>query len=671
MHNFSNKKLGNRYTLLEKVGDGGMALVYKAKCELLNRNVAVKVLRPEFMADEDFLKKFKSESQAVASLSHPNIVNVYDVGNEEGISYIVMEYVEGINLKDYIKKHGSVDYKEALTIIKQIAKALEHAHKNGVIHRDIKPHNILITDEGIVKVADFGIARATTSSTMTNTKTVMGSVHYVSPEQAKGSFVDNKTDIYSLGIVMYELLTGEVPFTGDSPISVAIKHIQEEIKRPSEINQSIPEGVSDIVIKATEKDPLNRYQTLTEMIKDINTIESSPNSRIGLAEDYDEGTRVIPIEEIEKAMNNRTMKINPNDYKNAVKEEEIPEDDDDDFDEYEIQRKEKLKQKTKSKGIKKFKALKTLSMIVVAILVFTGVGFAMWMKTDTKEVTIPTEIVGLKEADAKKALEALNLVVVIQKSKNDAETGTVYDSNPKSGMKVKEKSTITLFVSEKEETPKMPNLEGLTLDEAKEELESVGLEIGNTTKKYSDSVDKGKIISQSVKPDEEFTEGDKIDVVVSKGPEPKEEVKYTSVPSLVGNSLTDAKAALKAAGLKVGSIKYGSDEAYPDGAVIEQETGAGSSVKEGSYVNILVNKLETDNKPDDGDKDKNEDGNGNNNNTGNSNNNNNGNSNGNNNNTGNGNSGNNSGGNTGNSSKPGSDNSGTTNGNASNNNTTH
>lgn len=596
MNNISGMKLGNRYTLIEKVGDGGMALVYKAKDELLNRNVAVKVLRPEYMADEDFVRKFKSESQAVASLSHPNIVNIFDVGNEEGLSYIVMEYIEGIDLKDYIKKHGKLDYKETLKIVKQIAKALEHAHKNGVVHRDIKPHNILIKDEGIVKVADFGIARAATSATMTNTKSVMGSVHYVSPEQAKGSFTDNRTDIYSLGIVMYELLTGMVPFDGESPIAIAIKHIQEEIKNPSEINPSIPKGVCDILLKATGKDPLNRYQSLTEMITDINLVEKNPSARIGVANDLGDSTRVIPIEEIEKAMQDRTMKVNLSENQKS-KEEEYDDFDDfddeyDDYDEdeYESERKQKIKQKSKQKSGKSKKLLISLIVIVAVFIVGAGGIYAL-MSSSPKDVAIP-KVIGLTEDKAKQTLQSLNLVVGESvKQKSDKPSGEVIGVSPSEGMNVKEKSTVTLTVSDGEETSRVPSLKDLSLEEAKSELELVGLELGDTDKDYSSVVDKNKIISQSEDEGTEVPKGTKINIVISRG----EKEVLSKVPSLVGKTADEAAASVKAAGLNLGSVVYGSDPKYPNGVVIDQTIKSGKSIKAGSSIDITINKIEQNN----------------------------------------------------------------------------
>ncbi len=288
------KVLGNRYEIIEKIGGGGMALVYKAKCRLLNRFVAVKVLRAEFTEDEEFVKKFKRESQAAASLSHPNIVGIYDVGMEDNVYYIVMEYIKGQTLKDLIKKKGALGVDFATNIAIQISSALEHAHKNHIVHRDIKSHNIMIREDNSVKVTDFGIARAISSSTITNTGNVIGSVHYFSPEQARGGYTDEKSDIYSLGIVMYEMMTGRLPFEGETPIAVALKHIQEEALKPTSINTRIPKSMEDIIQKCIEKDVNNRYSSMSEIIADLRQSLVMPNGDFVKKNKFtDENTRVI------------------------------------------------------------------------------------------------------------------------------------------------------------------------------------------------------------------------------------------------------------------------------------------------------------------------------------------------------------------------------------------
>ncbi|WP_317852356.1 protein kinase domain-containing protein [Paraclostridium sp. AKS81] len=312
--------LGNRYEIIKKIGDGGMAFVYEARDKLLNRTVAIKVLRPEFVDDEEFLTKFKREAEAVASLSHPNIVNVYDVGEDGKVHYIVMELIEGQNLKDIIKNEGTLDEYTALDIAKQIAKALGAAHRKGIIHRDIKPHNILISNEGrLVKVADFGIAKAVSSSTITSTGSVIGSVHYFSPEQAKGKFVSNTTDLYSLGIVLYEMIIGRVPFTGESPISIALQHINEEIEFTQEEKVSIPQSVRNIIKKLTSKSSADRYQGADELIEDIEYIEK--NIDLDFIKEYDN----YATQKIDEAELNKALKLAETKPQNIYEEDDVEE----------------------------------------------------------------------------------------------------------------------------------------------------------------------------------------------------------------------------------------------------------------------------------------------------------------------------------------------------------
>jgi serine/threonine-protein kinase len=279
--------LGNRYELLEKIGGGGMATVYKAKCHFLNRFVAVKILRPEFTNDEEFIKRFKIEAQAAASLSHPNIVSIYDVGYEGSTDYIVMEYVDGITLKEFLNRRGTLNWREAVDIGIQICSALEHAHRNHIVHRDIKPHNILLTKDGVVKVTDFGIARAVSSATITMAGSTIGSVHYFSPEQARGGYIDEKSDIYSLGITLYELVTGKLPFDGDTPVAVALKHIQEEPASPISINPDIPIGVNNIIMKAIMKDQNKRYQSAADMLQDLYKVIKDPYGNFVVTENLE------------------------------------------------------------------------------------------------------------------------------------------------------------------------------------------------------------------------------------------------------------------------------------------------------------------------------------------------------------------------------------------------
>jgi serine/threonine protein kinase len=550
MNNLSGKVLGNRYILAEKIGDGGMALVYKAKCQLLNRYVAIKILRPEFTTDEEFVKKFKRESLAAASLSHPNIVGIYDVGEEDGIYYIVMEYVNGQTLKEFIKQNGKIDYKETLKIVYQIALALEHAHKNGVVHRDVKPHNILITEDKIVKVTDFGIARASSSTTMTNTGRVMGSVHYLSPEQAKGGFSDHRTDIYSLGVVMYEMLTGRPPFDAESPISVALKHIQDTYIEPSSIDKSIPTAVNDIVVKAMEKNMVKRYQNARELINDITLAQNNPYQHLLHDEKDNESTRVIPVEEIDKALEKDKS------AKNKVK-------------------------KKKSKvpvlvGI-------VLTLAVISLMVFGYNKFFV-----VKDVVVP-KVIGLSEDEGRKVLEDNKLIMEVadRQSSNEPE-GEIIRVFPEEGTVVKENSVVKVIISTGQKKVEVPNIIKLDIVTAESMLKERGLKIGNIERRYSDSVPKDMIIETDPDPGSEVLEGQEVNIIISNGPE----LKLVKVPMLIGKSLDDAKKDLKEANLTLGEIKYGSDNRYVNDVIIEQEVPAGIQVKEGTIVNITINRVE-------------------------------------------------------------------------------
>ena len=482
--------LGNRYEIIKKIGDGGMAFVYKAKDILLNRIVAVKVLRPEFVDDDEFLGKFKREAEAVASLSHPNIVNVYDVGEDGKVHYIVMEYIDGQNLKEIIKNEGTLDEYTALDITKQIAMALSAAHKKGIIHRDIKPHNILISNEGrVVKVADFGIAKAVSNSTMTNIGSIIGSVHYFSPEQAKGKFVSNNADLYSLGIVLYEMIIGKVPFRGDSPISIALQHINDEIEFTSEEQINIPQSVRTIIKKLTEKSSVDRYQSAEEVIEDIEYIEK--NIDLDFIKEYDNYvTKNIDIKDLNKQIN-----IEKNRHA-----EDVVYDDEDDDDYYEEEKpKYKKKQKNKKSPNKSRKRLKIALAILILILV-----------TD----------------EAQRSLDKLNLnirVNIEDEYSNEVEKGKIISQQPMSGSTLQEGDTVTLVLSKGPMKGNIPNVVGLTLGEAGNILKENKLSLGNIKYEYSDTYNNGIVISQDPKSGSENNqEWGTVNVVVSKGQ--KEEV---------------------------------------------------------------------------------------------------------------------------------------------------
>ncbi|MCH5138536.1 Stk1 family PASTA domain-containing Ser/Thr kinase, partial [Clostridiaceae bacterium UIB06] len=449
--------LGNRYELLERIGEGGMALVYKAKCHLLDRYVAVKVLKEQFSSDKEFVEKFKREATAAASLSDNNIVNIYDVGTQGDINYIVMEYVRGKTLKEIIKQEGRIETSRAANLAIQIGKALECAHRNNIIHRDIKPHNILVTDEGLAKVTDFGIAKASNSVTITNSSKIMGSAHYFSPEQAKGSFVDCRTDIYSLGIVIYEMVTGRVPYDAESPVSVALKHIQEPVLPPKELNGNIPESLNKLILKAVEKEPIKRYQNVKDMLVDLKKIENRQEFNIATNTLDNDMTRVMdPI----------------------VVNDKYEDDEDDERTE-------------NNKGIDSIKR-KTIMGIAIAMLVIV-IGavsgyFAYSKIAVTGETTVPS-IVGMKQEDAKKAVEDKKLkFVLIGKEKSDKPEGTVLRTYPTEGTKVKINSDVRVSISGGQDSLEVPNLVGVDLEAAKDIISNSGLKLGSVSKSYSNTM---------------------------------------------------------------------------------------------------------------------------------------------------------------------------------------
>ena len=512
--------LGNRYEIIKKIGDGGMAFVYKAKDILLNRIVAVKVLRPEFVDDDEFLGKFKREAEAVASLSHPNIVNVYDVGEDGKVHYIVMEYIDGQNLKEIIKNEGTLDEYTALDITKQIAMALSAAHKKGIIHRDIKPHNILISNEGrVVKVADFGIAKAVSNSTMTNIGSIIGSVHYFSPEQAKGKFVSNNADLYSLGIVLYEMIIGKVPFRGDSPISIALQHINDEIEFTSEEQINIPQSVRTIIKKLTEKSSVDRYQSAEEVIEDIEYIEK--NIDLDFIKEYDNYvTKNIDIKDLNKQIN-----IEKNRH-----DEEVVYDDEDDDDYYEEEKpKYKKKQKNKKSPNKSRKRLKIALAILILILVTQIFIFAKFFLggPGNKEGQISApDLYNLTLDEAQRSLDKLNLnirVNIEDEYSNEVEKGKIISQQPMSGTTLQEGDTVTLVLSKGPMKGYIPNVVGLTLGEAENILKENKLSLGNIKYEYSDTYNNGIVIAQDPKSGSESNqEWGTVNVVVSKGK--KEEV---------------------------------------------------------------------------------------------------------------------------------------------------
>lgn len=552
--------LDQRYELEELIGGGGMADVYKAKDCLLNRPVAVKILHEEFKQDKEFIDKFQREAQAAARLSHPNIVNIYDVGVADGDHYIVMEYVPGRTLKDRIRQEGHLSVSESLRVAREIAEALAHAHANNLVHCDIKPHNILMMADGHAKVADFGIARAVTESTMTYSGNVIGSVHYFSPEQAKGTMITPKSDVYSLGVVLYEMLTGKLPFTGDNPVSIAVKHLQEEPVPVRQIDPAIPPVVEAIVSKAMSKDPAMR-PTSAELVQDISQAErmlmagSQPMPQMApMAQDPD-ATQVLP-------------RVQPT--QQPIPPRRAPQDEGYDEDEPE-----------KEKSI--FKSKKFIVGLLVVLLAgfFVGAFMSYGKFWSTAEVTVP-DVTGKQMTLARQILEDKKLRVNVAETYNaDVPAGQVVSQNPTAGSKVKEQRLVTIYVSKGGEEIEMPDLTGLSKSDAEAQLKKMGLKLGSVYEKYSNE-EAGTVIKQDPKAGTKISRGQTVDLTVSKGKQSHK----VSVPDVTGVSLDAAKAALQSRGLRVGSVSK-QESRQAAGTVVSQSPASGE-VEEGSSISLVI-----------------------------------------------------------------------------------
>lgn len=553
--NLIGKIIGNRYEILKECGNGGMATVYKAKDHVLNRAVAVKVLRDEYTTDADFIKRFNSEAQSAASLQHPNIVSIYDVGHEEenNLYYIVMELIKGKTLKEIINKDGTLSWKWAVNIAIQIASALEVAHKNGIIHRDIKPHNIIITEDGVAKVTDFGIAKAVSNSTITAFGTTIGSVHYFSPEQAKGSITDAKSDLYSLGVVMYEMLTGKVPFDADTPVSVALKHMQEEPVAPIEINKEIPTAINDIVMKAMQKDPLARYQSATEMLADLGAALKDPDGDFVIIENKDGGyTRIM----------------------NAVTDEDI----------------RRARKEAKPSFFKQHPKTKFLVVALSLVLLFVIVFLITKIALDggiKKDVQIPN-LVGKTQEEVEQILKdsKLNIEMGELQASSEVEEGKVISQDPpyEDGKKVPVGSSVKIIISKGPETADLPDFVGQEISAVRDLADVMGLKL-EETEENSDKVKEGQVISQSIKKGTKVKSGDTVKIVVSKGAE------KVTVPTVVDMDEGTAKATLTNAKLKA-NVTYTSDDTKTNGKVISQSVEQGKKVAAGTAIDLVVNKIE-------------------------------------------------------------------------------
>lgn len=556
--------LGGRYEIIEKIGEGGMAEVYKAKCRLLNRLVAVKALKREFSDDEEFIRRFEVEAQAAASISHPNIVSVYDVGFDKGRHYIVMELAEGVTLKEYIAQYGALEWREALGIASQICSALECAHKKNIIHRDIKPHNIIITKNNIAKVTDFGIARATSGSTLVADSAVMGSAHYISPEQARGGYTDAKTDIYSVGVTLYEMLTGRVPYDGDSPVSVAMKHVDGGATPPRIINPDIPESAEQIALKAMCKEQIGRYDSAAQMLEDIN--RALANQTVFAADDDDTMRTIVADDGVvrRRGAADKVQKKDKNGKKS--KKNKVP-----------LTKKEK-----KMVWLAILAAIGMIGVLGIVILMIFGGGFGLgqWDETNVPEI----EGKLLEEAQQMLKDAGLNGVVT-EVASSQHEKGIVISQEPAAGRSVKKGSSVQLDVSTGiGGSILVPNVVGYDKATAKLTVESAGL-VAVITEEKSDTVPEGKVIRQSPSAAGEAQKGDAVRLYVSAS----ETAEVTDVPSVLGKSLAQAKNAIEAAGLSVGNVaETESDEAV--GTVIKQSPSANAKADKGSAVALTVSK---------------------------------------------------------------------------------
>lgn len=598
--------LSDRYEILSKVGAGGMSDVYKAKDHILSRFVAIKVLKQEFSEDSSFVTKFRAEAQSAAGLEHPNIVNIYDVGSENGLYYIVMEYVEGITLKTYIEKKGQLSFKESASIAIQVARGIEAAHNKNIIHRDIKPQNIIISTDGKVKVTDFGIAKATSSNTISSD--VMGSVHYASPEQARNGFVDGRSDIYSLGIVMFEMVTGRVPFDGDTTVAVALQHLQEEIARPSIYAPDLPISFEKIILKCTQKTPDRRYQTIEELLTDIRRSLAHPDEDfVTIAPLVDGGkTKVISPDELDKIKEGRGVAEDLND-------DDTDADNDDEYADGEDDDDGKLLNPKMDKAITIMGIV--TAVIIVIVIIYLALSVAGVFKfggkknsesqqtesqtqteseseseTQTETEGQMIDIRGMSVDDAQKAVDRLKLdltVFAFETKQSDEKDGTILEQDVKAGDTVKRGSQINVVIAGKgdstSEMVKIPSVIGKTKSSAKSTLESAGFSVTFEYGDYNNSVAADVVTAQSPSAKNQAAKGSTVTVTLSPGQKP------ITVPNVVGASQSQAESALAGAGLKYTYADSQYSDTVPAGSVISQ-TKSGETVAAGTTITLTLSK---------------------------------------------------------------------------------
>ena len=615
--------LGDRYEILEKIGTGGMAEVFKGKDHKLNRYVAVKVLKEEFRDNDGFVKKFKEEAQAAAGLAHPNIVNVYDVGDENGIYYIVMELVEGITLKNYIERKGRLTIKEATSIAIQVSAGLEVAHNNHIVHRDIKPQNIIISREGKVKVTDFGIAKATTSQTTTSS--AMGSVHYASPEQARGGYVDHRSDIYSLGIVMYEMVTGRVPFDGETAVTVAVKHLQEQMVPPSKYCPEIPYSLEQIIKKCTEKSPDRRYQDIGDLMADLKQSLVDPDGDFVQMVDLDEQAKTVIMTK------GTTSKVKESRRVNLSKDEDEDEDDEEDDEDSEDDEDDDELSPTVERAMTIAGVVLAVIIVIIMLLLFSKVlGIGKKSNTDTSDsqqteqsadeeddsssasqgntVNMPS-LLGKTYAEARTVLEELGLKIERGESEksNQYSAGQIIAQSEESGNSVKVGTTVTVTLAAAGSTASsdgtsstgstssgttttttnskvtIPSVVGKDENAAKSAITAAGLTVGTVSEASSDTVESGLVISQSPSANSETESGGKVNIVLSSGPNKKK------VTDVIGHESSRAQSELAGDGFKV-EVKETYSDDMRAGLVVSTSPDRGTYVQPGSTVTITVSK---------------------------------------------------------------------------------
>lgn len=569
MDNYVGKRLDGRYEIQEIVGVGGMSVVYKAYDNVDDRVVAVKILKDEFLTNDDFVRRFKNESKAIALLSHPNIVKVYDVSFGEKLQYIVMEYVDGITLKEYIQKQGAITWNDALFFTTQILKALQHAHDKGIVHRDIKPQNIILLPNGNIKVADFGIARFSRSETKTLTDTAIGSVHYISPEQAKGEFTDEKADIYSVGVVLYEMLAGKVPFEAESAVSVALMQLQNNAKRLTEINPDIPLGLEQICIHAMQKDPKDRYQSATEMLLDVEEVINNPKTVF----DYSCFVDKSPTKYISNTdkITAETPVINEKPIEKAVDSDE------DEVEYYDPDHKKKVVSAV---------LIGIIILVTAAVLLVMAITGSFKTSTNTLDNFVGfsyDELISSNKYDYEFVLE--------QKKTDEVEPGIVVDQSPEAGSKVISGSQVKLVVSASMDDINVPNIYNLNDEKAKKALANEGLTNYKFTTISSETVEEGLVVYTEPKAGTVVSSDTQIVVFVSSGPTTKEVVNI-EVPDVTGLKQEGARAFLEKMGFK--NVNFVTqDDLRPKGVVISQSPAAGSSATADDKIKVVISSGET------------------------------------------------------------------------------